>query len=317
MANLTETETFDAGVFEIATSTPATGGPGGVANAQAQALANRTKWLKARVEEKAPLNNPSLTGNPTAPTQAVDNDSTRIATTAFVIAQASSSGTPSASGTAARGTSKRYAREDHAHPTDTTRAPLANPSLTGTVTVPAPAADTSAARRRDIGLEWIATNNLAGVTQFAVFALPAAYSAFIFDIANIAPVVSGQFFFQLSNDNAATWITTGNQYEMGSTSNRSPGFIANAQKSVYADLGFPVSSAGFYSGQLRITPAIAGLSPTFYQCQCNFRSSTPAWEGGLWTGVCSDTVRPTHLRLGFDATDMQAIGKIVLRGVRP
>jgi len=33
---------------------------------------------------KAPLASPGLTGNPTAPTQAVGNDSTRIATTAFV-----------------------------------------------------------------------------------------------------------------------------------------------------------------------------------------------------------------------------------------
>lgn len=36
------------------------------------------------LEEKAPLVSPALTGNPTAPTQAVGNNTTRIATTAFV-----------------------------------------------------------------------------------------------------------------------------------------------------------------------------------------------------------------------------------------
>lgn len=35
----------------------------------------------------APLASPSLTGNPTAPTQAVGNDTTRLATTAFVVAE--------------------------------------------------------------------------------------------------------------------------------------------------------------------------------------------------------------------------------------
>src|SRR5690606_40207282 len=36
--------------------------------------------------EKAPVASPALTGNPTAPTQAPGNNSTRIATTAFVAA---------------------------------------------------------------------------------------------------------------------------------------------------------------------------------------------------------------------------------------
>ncbi|MBF9235591.1 tail fiber protein [Microvirga sp. BT350] len=43
-------------------------------------------------------------------------------------------------GTAAVGTSTKLAREDHRHPTDTTRAPLASPAFTGTPTAPTPAA---------------------------------------------------------------------------------------------------------------------------------------------------------------------------------
>lgn len=43
---------------------------------------------------------------------------------------------PIVDGTAAVGTSTAYAREDHVHPTDTSRAPLASPAFTGTPTAP-------------------------------------------------------------------------------------------------------------------------------------------------------------------------------------
>ncbi len=68
-------------------------------------------------------------------TAAVDNNTTLIATTAFVLGQLSST-VPLMNGTAAAGSSTRGARYDHVHPTDTTRAPLASPTFTGVVTVP-------------------------------------------------------------------------------------------------------------------------------------------------------------------------------------
>lgn len=43
---------------------------------------------------------------------------------------------PLMDGTAAPGTSAKYAREGHVHPTDTTRAPLASPTFTGTPKAP-------------------------------------------------------------------------------------------------------------------------------------------------------------------------------------
>src|SRR5574343_1117225 len=62
----------------------------------------------------AQLSSPAFTGTPTAPTAAVDTNTTQLATTAFVLAQASSA-TPAAHGSAAVGTSTRYARADHVH----------------------------------------------------------------------------------------------------------------------------------------------------------------------------------------------------------
>jgi hypothetical protein len=47
--------------------------------------------------------------------------------------------TPLMSGTAAVGTGTKWAKEDHVHPTDTTRAPLASPTFTGTPAAPTPA----------------------------------------------------------------------------------------------------------------------------------------------------------------------------------
>jgi len=59
---------------------------------------------------------PTFTGTPLSTTAAADTNTTQIATTAFVVGQASSSN-PLALGTVAVGTSLKYARADHVHPT--------------------------------------------------------------------------------------------------------------------------------------------------------------------------------------------------------
>jgi len=46
--------------------------------------ANYASTITTALSAKAPLSSPALTGNPTAPTQTLGNDSTRVATTAFV-----------------------------------------------------------------------------------------------------------------------------------------------------------------------------------------------------------------------------------------
>lgn len=91
---------------------------------------------------KANLANPAFSGIPTAPTAAVNTNTTQIATTAFVLGQASAS-LPLVNGSAAIGASTRFARADHVHPTDTTRAPLASPALTGIPTAPTAALSTN------------------------------------------------------------------------------------------------------------------------------------------------------------------------------
>lgn len=95
--------------------------------------------LQALLDAKAPLASPALTGNPTAPTQAVGNSSTRIATTAFV-ANAVTNGV---AGKADAG---------HTHVIEDTtglqdildaKAALASPTFSGTPKAPTPAAGTN------------------------------------------------------------------------------------------------------------------------------------------------------------------------------
>jgi hypothetical protein len=69
----------------------------------------------------APLASPALTGTPTAPTAAVDTNTTQLATTAYVIGQG-------------------YLKSSTA---SSTYAPLASPALTGTPTAPTAAAATN------------------------------------------------------------------------------------------------------------------------------------------------------------------------------
>jgi hypothetical protein len=121
--------------------------------------------LQAALDAKAPLASPGLTGTPTAPTATTDTNTTQIATTAFVLGQAGAT-QPTMNGTAAIGTATRFARVDHVHPSDTSRAPLASPALTGTPTAPTPANGTNTTQ--------IATTAFVRATRLDQLAAPGA-----------------------------------------------------------------------------------------------------------------------------------------------
>jgi hypothetical protein len=121
--------------------------------------------LQAALDAKTALASPALTGTPTAPTAAADTSTTQLATTAFVLGQAGATA-PAMDGTAAVGTATRFARADHVHPIDTSRAPLASPALTGTPTAPTPANGTNTTQ--------IATTAFVRATRLDQLAAPAA-----------------------------------------------------------------------------------------------------------------------------------------------
>jgi hypothetical protein len=94
MANLPESATYDAGVYQIETTDPVQGGVSGVTNSPLKNLTNRTAYLKQHIDAIeagtfippgiAVLNSPAFTGDPTAPTAPLGDNDTSIATTAFV-----------------------------------------------------------------------------------------------------------------------------------------------------------------------------------------------------------------------------------------
>lgn len=93
---------------------------------------------------KAPIDSPTFTGAPKAPTPLTASNDTSIATTAFtqaLIAQQPTGMRPSNSnplmnGVAAPGTGVEASRHDHVHPTDTSRAPASAGTAAGTSFTP-------------------------------------------------------------------------------------------------------------------------------------------------------------------------------------
>lgn len=94
MANQPETASYSAGVYQLEIADSVDGGVGAKSNAPLLALANRTAYLKQHMDAIeagtmvppgfALLASPAFTGTPTAPTQAAGDNSTKLATTAFV-----------------------------------------------------------------------------------------------------------------------------------------------------------------------------------------------------------------------------------------
>jgi len=114
---------------------------------------NVTSWEDAYTEAEcdakfAPLNSPTLTGTPVAPTAAPDTSTTQIATTAFVTTEANLKAdlaSPTFTGTPLAPTATAGTDNTQIATTSfvaTSFAPLASPALTGTPTAPTAALGT-------------------------------------------------------------------------------------------------------------------------------------------------------------------------------
>lgn len=91
-------------------------------------LANVEAGAQANVLEGVQVN-----GNTVTPVNKISN----------IAVPVGSDAAPAMDGTAAAGSGTAFARADHVHPTDTSRAPLESPALTGTPTAPTAAAGTN------------------------------------------------------------------------------------------------------------------------------------------------------------------------------
>ncbi|MFP1945069.1 hypothetical protein [Lonsdalea quercina] len=165
MAELIEKAEWTDGIYQLETSDPVVGGPGGISNRQAQELAYRTLYLKNNQEatstdfeqhksaadphtQYAPKLNPIFSGMPKAPTPASDSNSDQLATTAFVksIVAALVDGSPAALDTlkelsAALGNDANFAST--VANSLAKKAPSNSPALSGIPTAPTAEASVS------------------------------------------------------------------------------------------------------------------------------------------------------------------------------
>lgn len=131
-------------------------------------------------------------------TSDIENDSGFITTADIPEGSAASTTIPKADGVAAVGTELAFARGDHVHPTDTTRAPLASPDFTGTPTAPTAAAGTNTTQ--------VAT------TAFVTSAVSTkANSNDVYTKTEINSMLAGAMNYKGSKDTYAELPTSGNR----------------------------------------------------------------------------------------------------------
>ncbi|MGH9528875.1 MAG: hypothetical protein ACRD2S_03045 [Terriglobales bacterium] len=185
----------------------------------------------AQITGAAPLASPALTGSPTAPTPATSDNSTKIATTAWVNNQGFGSGSGGSvtsvfgrSGTVTAGTG------DYAVAQITGAAPIASPIFTGTPSAPTPAAS-------DNSTKLATTAYVQSQTCPIWFTTPNAVSTVNFTATvNKASVWGVVLYCNLSTTqvtyDVATADNTANTYDIG---------IMNSSGTVVAHIG---STAG-------------------------------------------------------------------------
>ena len=102
-------------------------------------LTVRGTGTEVRVRDLDYITNPATTDA----VMVVTGTAEKLTTIENLLNTMKSSTSPLMDGTASAGSEKKYASGDHRHPTDTSRAPLASPALTGTPTAPTASSGTN------------------------------------------------------------------------------------------------------------------------------------------------------------------------------
>ena len=213
-----------------------------------------TSAIQTQIDTKAPLDSPTLTGTPTLPTgtiavtQTAGDNSTAVATTAFVSTAVSNlvDTAPEALNTLNELAAALGDDENFATTTATNlglKAPIASPTFTGTVTVPAPENNTDASTKAYV--DTTASNTASNAAT--------ALSNHEADTTNIHGIA----------DTSILVTTTGSQTLTNKTITTPSGLVKNdvglGNVDNTSDVNKPVSTAGQTALDLKANLA----SPTF------------------------------------------------------
>lgn len=130
-----------------------------------QTLVNGAMIVGGSIPGNALASAPAIPAGATGTTPTAGDNTTKLATTAFVQAALPTPYTsnPAMDGAASAGSSANYARGDHVHPADTSRAALASPAFTGTPTSVTPSTSDNST---NVATTAYVQNNLASVASF-------------------------------------------------------------------------------------------------------------------------------------------------------
>jgi hypothetical protein len=289
-------------------------------------------YVDAQDATKAPIASPTFTGVPRAPTPALATNDTTIATTAFVAGSIGGSGMPAPGnanpimdGPAAPGISNLYSRQDHIHPSDTSKAavtyvdsqdalkasityvdsqdalkaPIASPTFTGTPAAPTPTAGDSSTK--------VATTAFVGTT-----------------VVGRPEILSINGGMDISQENGTTPVTTTGKYTCD-------GWLINFTGTM------TLSAAQYTSGAINGMPCSIGIAVTTAQTVMGagdfalgavqrmegLRTRRLAWgianpqpiSIGFWTahhrtGIYSVAVRNLASNRSYVATYTQAVSDV-------
>jgi hypothetical protein len=132
-AGSASTATTQAGIATTKASNAATSATN-ASTSEANALASKNAAATSATNAATSETNALASKNAAAISET--NAATSATNAASAVQAAAGTATPLVDGTAAVGTGVKWAREDHRHPVDTSRAPLNSPGLTGVPTAP-------------------------------------------------------------------------------------------------------------------------------------------------------------------------------------
>lgn len=202
-------------------------------------------------------------GSSTATTQAVSTNNTTLATTAFVVGQAATVASPM-DGTSTIGVSLTYARQDHIHASDTSRAPLASPTFTGTVGAAA----------------ITATGTIQGATLTSTGALNAGTSKFVVNSSGLATTYNNITLTGNGIPSEVGIVTTGTSSAAITATNLLAAPVAAGFYRISAYLKITVATTSPVAGAITITYADKDAVAQSVVMQCQNAAGAVATQTG-------------------------------------